>query len=560
MILPALALLAAVQTSSSDTGIAIIPRPVSIVRAAGQFRLADATVISVTSATRDVGDQLVRALAPATGYHFVVLAGAPRDVAGPQIFLSIDTSLAAHGPEAYRLIVAPGLVTITGASPAGVFYGVQSFRQLLPPQIFRRAKVDGVVWSAPALTIDDWPRFPWRGMELDVVRHFMPKEFVLKFIDLLALHKMNRFHWHLTDDQGWRIEIKKYPRLTSVGGWRAQTLIGPEPDDTAQAKYDGVRHGGFYTQDDIREVVAYAAARFITVIPEIEMPGHSQAAVFAYPQLGNTHDSIKVKEDWGVSAYILNPSDSTIHFMEDVLTEVMGLFPGKWIHTGGDEAVKTQWQASPLAQARIKALGLKNEDALQGWFTAQIDSFLAAHGRTLIGWDEILEGGLSPNAVVMSWRGVDGGIAAAQAGHDVVMAPGKYTYFDHYQSADREHEPLAIGGFLPLDSAYAYDPVPAVLTPVQARHILGAQGQLWSEYFPNTKQVEYMAFPRLAALAEAVWTAPAQKSYADFLGRMPAELARLDVLDVAYRPLNPPGDAVSPSPARVGPKGRPRGR
>jgi hexosaminidase len=355
---------------------------------------------------------------------------------------------------------------------------------------------------------------------------------------------MNVFHWHLTDDQGWRIEIKKYPRLTEVGAWRDRTLVGRPQRDSAADVFDNKRHGGFYTQDDVREIVAYAAERFVTVVPEIEMPGHSQAAIAAYPSLGNLGDTVKPWTMWGVSPYILNPSDSTIAFMEDVLTEVMALFPGPYIHVGGDEAIKPQWKTSPRAQARIRELGLKDENELQSWFIKQMDSFLTTHGRRLVGWDEILDGGLAPNAVVMSWRGTAGGIAASRAGHDVVMTPGSHTYFDRYQSANQDSEPLAIGGFLPIDTVYSYEPVPAELEPQFASHILGAQGQVWTEYIEGPKNVEYMAYPRMSALSEVLWTSRERRDFADFSARLPAHLARLDALDVNYRR----GDSPSIAP------------
>jgi hexosaminidase len=392
--------------------------------------------------------------------------------------------------------------------------------------------------------IVDRPRFAWRGAHLDVGRHFMPKEFVKKYIDLLALHKLNRFHWHLTDDQGWRLEIKKYPRLTTVGGWRRQTIVGIQRSyrDTSQWVFDGRPHGGSYTQDDAREIVAYAQARFITVVPEIEMPGHAQAAIAAYPWLGNTGQQVEVLTYFGVNPNILNPSDSAIRFMQDVLTEVLAIFPSHWIHTGGDEAPKDQWKTSPVAQARIKELGLGNENELQSWMTAQMSQWLATRGRALIGWDEILEGGtegLAANAVVMSWRGIEGGVAAAQAGHDVVMTPTSNTYFDYYQSQD-SNEPPAIGGFLPLDTVYAYEPIPPALDSAQARHVLGTQGQIWTEYQRTPKNVEYMVFPRLIALAEVAWTPKEQKDFADFTARLAKHLSRLRVLDVNYRGL--PGE------------------
>lgn len=520
-----------------DSALAVVPRPAQVTRHAGVFRLTAATVIVTDRATRAEGELLSNCLFPATGLRLAVRATAP---AGARIIsIQLDRSLARLGDEGYRLEVMPSHAAIRSYAPAGAFYAVETLRQLLPPEIFRQAPVENVEWSVPAVVIEDAPRFPWRGALLDVARHFMPKEFVKKLIDLLALHKLNRLQLHLTDDQGWRIEIRQYPRLTEVGAWRRQTIIGRPDPDSSNWRFDGRPHGGFYTQDDIRELVGYARARFVTLVPEIEMPGHSQAAIAAYPELGNTGDSLPVGTVWGISENILNPGDATIRFDQNVLTEVMALFPGRWVHVGGDEAVKTQWKGSPLAQARIRELGLKDEDQLQSYFIRRMDEFLTAHGRTLIGWDEILEGGLARNAVVMSWRGVDGGIDAARAGHDVVMAPEAYTYFDHYQSADTAAEPLAIGGFLPLDTAYAFEPIPAALTPDEARHVLGAQGQLWAEYIPDPKHAEYMAFPRLCALAEVLWTPQSERDYGDFLGRLATHLRRLAILDVNYRPLGP---------------------
>jgi hexosaminidase len=517
-----------------DSGVAIIPRPASLTRQPGAFTLNARTVIAVDRRTRDLGQQLADYLAPATGFRLSVREGR---AGGNAIVLRLARSPDSPGEEGYRLVVTPRLITISAVAPAGVFWGIQSLRQLLPPDIFREAPVTEVAWTAPAVTIADAPRFSWRGAHLDVARHFMPKEFVKKYLDLLALHKLNRFHWHLTEDQGWRLAVTRYPRLTDIGAWRRRTVIGHPGDDSTRDQYDGRRHGGFYTQADVREIVAYAAARFITIVPEIEMPGHSQAAIAAYPALGNTGLPLDVWDSWGVSENILNPSDSTIAFYQRVLEEVMGLFPGPWVHIGGDEATKAQWRQSPLAQARIRELGLRDESELQSWFIRQMDTFLTSRGRRLIGWDEILEGGLAPNATVMSWRGTTGGIAAARAGHDVVMTPGSHTYFDHYQSLDRASEPLAIGGFLPLDTVYAYEPVPPDLNPDEARHVLGAQAQLWTEYIPDPKQAEYMAFPRLCALAEVVWTPRALRDYADFRARLSTHLRRLAILDVNYRPL-----------------------
>ena len=521
-------------SAQAASEISIIPRPAVMQVGRGSFVIDARTTIWADRADSAVARRFARTIAPPTGLDLAVNVGASHR--GNRIMFrrasGRDVTLGAEG---YRLDVAPNAVTITSSTPAGAFYATQTIRQLLPPGIFREANVSNTAWSMPAVHIEDRPRFQWRGGHLDVSRHFMPKEFVKKYIDLLALHKMNTFHWHLTDDQGWRLQIKKYPRLTEVGAWRSQTLVGKPQLDTMANLYDKKRHGGFYTQDDVREIVAYAADRFVRVVPEIEMPGHSQAAIAAYPDLGNFGDTIPVWTMWGVTPHILNPSDTTIAFMKDVLTEVMALFPSQFIHTGGDEAPKTEWKASSRAQLRMKDLGLVNEDQLQSWFTTQIDAFLTAHGRRLVGWDEILVGGLAPNAVVMSWRGTAGGLAAARAGHDVVMTPGSDTYFNYYQSLDRASEPFAIGGFLPLDSVYSYEPVPAELEPQFVSHILGAQGQVWTEYIEGPKDVEYMAFPRMCALAEVLWTPRDRRDFADFEARLPAHLRRLDALDVNYR-------------------------
>jgi len=521
-----------------DTALSVIPRPVHMARNAASFVLTPGTAIITDRATYDIGIQLADWLQPATGYRLAVVGAA--GTGGKVISLRLDPALARLGEEGYRLTVTRNRITIRAYRPAGAFYAVQTLRQLLPPDIFREAPVAGGAWTVPGVEIEDMPRFPWRGAHLDVSRSFMPKEFVKKYIDLLALHKLNRFHWHLTDDQGWRIEIKKYPRLTSVGAWRRQTLVGIQRSyaDTTQWVFDGRPHGGFYTQDDIREVVAYATARFVSVVPEIEMPGHAQAAIAAYAELGNTGQPLEVLMRFGVNPNIFNAEDATIRFLQDVLTEVIALFPGKYIHIGGDEAIKDQWQASPRIQARIRELGLKDEHELQSWFIRQMDAFLTARGRALVGWDEILEGGLAPNATVMSWRGMEGGIAAALAGHDVVMTPTSHTYFDYYQSQDTMNEPPAIGGFLPLDTVYAFEPVPAALTAEQAAHILGTQGQIWTEYQRHPKNVEYMVFPRLLALAEVAWTPRELKNFNAFEARLARHFERLSALDVNYRPIS----------------------
>ena len=530
-----LALSAQKVTLHTESDYSIIPRPVVLTPHAGHFELLRRTVIHAPAKFNAVAHRFARDVADATTFDLSVQQAA---TASTGIVLRVDPKLA---PEAYHLDVNANAVVIRASDAAGAFYALETFKQLLPPDIYRSAPLKNTHWTTPSVHIEDAPRFGWRGMHLDVARHFMPKEFVKKYIDLLARHKMNRFHWHLTEDQGWRIEIEKYPRLTEIGSCRDQTLVGSYVADPAKRVFDGIKHCGFYTQNDIREVVAYAAERFITIIPEIEMPGHAQAAIAAYPDLGVRRDTtVSVLGVWGVSEYILNADASTVSFMQDVLGEVLTLFPGQFIHIGGDEAVKTQWKASPQIQARIKELGVKDENGLQSWFIRQMDNYLTSHGRRLVGWDEILEGGLAENATVMSWRGTAGGIDAALAGHDVVMAPNSYTYFDHLQSRDRKTEPLSIGGFLPLDTVYAFEPVPAALNATEAKHILGAQAQVWTEYIPDPKHVEYMLFPRMAALAEAVWTPNSRRSYSNFMQRLQPHLARLQAMDVNYRPLDKP--------------------
>ena len=528
-----LGLAAALVLAPQDSSVAVIPRPVSAVIHDGvaPFRLTPRTVIVAPPAQQSLAWRLEEYLAPATGWHLAIRSA---QATGPTIALQLLRGRDTIGSEGYRLEVTTRHITISAYHDAGLFYGIQTLRQLLPPEIMRSAPADSVAWTVPAVSIIDYPRFSWRGAHLDAGRHFMPLSFVKRFVDLMALHKLNRFHWHLTEDQGWRLQILRYPKLTGVGSCRSGTVIGHEAGDTTKDRYDTIPHCGFYTQDDVREVVAYAAARFITVVPEIEMPGHSQAAVAAYPELGVTGRQVQVWRSFGVSPYILNPSDSTIAFYQNVLTEVMGLFPGPWIHVGGDEAVKGQWDSSATVQQQRQALGLQTMDQLQAWFIGRMDAFLAAHGRRLIGWDEILEGGLSPNATVMSWRGTAGGIAAARAGHDVVMTPSSATYLDYYQTRDTATELPRIGGYLPLERVYAYEPVPDSLTPDQAHHILGTQGQLWSEYLATPRDVEWQAFPRLAALAEVAWSPKVARDFADFQRRLAALERRLDVLDVNY--------------------------
>jgi len=450
------------------------------------------------------------------------------------VVLEIETSTEL-GAEGYRLVTNKEWVVIEAHTAAGLFYGVQTLRQLLPAAVFSKEVVKDTEWRVPGVRIEDKPRFGWRGLLVDPARHFFPKETIMKMMDVMALHKMNRLQLHLTDDQGWRIEIKKYPKLTEVGAWRKETLVGHLTGKEEQ--YDGTPHGGFYSQDDIRELVAYGAARHITLVPEIEMPGHAQAAIAAYPELGNVSEPLPVLTKWGVNPNIFNPAESTILFLQDVLAEVVELFPGEYVHIGGDEAVKEQWESSEAVQKRMQELGVKDETAMQAYFIARMNTFLKEKGKKLIGWDEILDGGLGKDATVMAWRSVEKGLEAARAGNDVIMAPTKYTYLDYYQGKVKD-EPLAIGGFLPLKKVYEFNPMLEELSLEETAHVLGTQGQLWSEYIPTPEHLEYMAFPRACALAEVAWTPQEQRNYDDFLERLKTDLVRLDALGVNYRPLN----------------------
>ncbi len=449
-----------------------------------------------------------------------------------QLRLSVDTA-AGLGPEGYRLAIHEGEALIVGHDSAGVFYGAQTLRQLLPAAAYRRAPLGSAAWVLPSVRITDRPRFGWRGCMLDVARHFMPKHDILRFIDLLAMHKLNVLHLHLTDDQGWRVEIKRYPRLTEAGAWRRESQVGAAQPPV----FDGRPHGGFYTQDDLREIVAYAAARHITVVPEIDVPGHSQAAIAAYPELGEG-DPVEVGREWGIIETVLNVSDTTLEFYRNVFDEVLEVFPSRYICVGGDECPKKQWRTSETAQRRIREEGLADEDELQSWFIRQFDGYLTERGRRLLGWDEILQGGLAPGATVVSWRGTEGGIAAARAGHDVVMCPTATSYLDYRQSAADE-EPIPVGTVLSLADVYAADPVPPELAKKGAERILGAQVNVWTEHMDTPRTVDFMVFPRLAAFAEVVWSSR-QRDYGDFLPRLTDHLARLDAAGVEYRPLDGP--------------------
>jgi hexosaminidase len=430
--------------------------------------------------------------------------------------------------EGYQLTVNKKNIIIRAKTGKGIFYGLQSLFQLLPPSIEAKSEGSSAVFSVPGIEITDQPRYPYRGMHLDVCRHIFPVETIKTYLDIMAMYKMNTFHWHLTDDQGWRIEIKQYPELTKIGAIRKGTQVGRSNEN------DGVPYGGFYTQDQIRDVVAYAASKYITVIPEIEMPGHAVAALTAYPQLSCTGGPFEVRTQWGVADDIFCAGNEDIYtFVENVLTEVMQLFPSEFIHIGGDEAPKTRWEKCPKCQAKMKQEGLKNEMELQSYFVKRIERFLNSKGRRLIGWDEILEGGLAPEATVMSWRGIQGGIDAAMQSHDVIMTPTDYCYFDYYQ-ADPATEPPAIGGYVTLKSVYNYEPTPPVLDAKHAKHILGAQGNLWTEYIATPDYLMYMAFPRGIALAEVNWSQKADRNWDDFLRRMQDQFTRLDNMGINY--------------------------
>lgn len=434
-------------------------------------------------------------------------------------------------PESYRLVVTRDGIDLAAADHAGLLYGLQTLSQLMPPDSETGGTAPLIL---PATEIEDAPRFAYRGMHLDVARHFFPPEFIKHYIDLLARYKINRFHWHLTEDQGWRIEIDRYPLLTEISAYRDQTQIGHGRDEF---NGDGIRYGGFYTKEEIRDIVAYAEARHVTIIPEIEMPGHAQAALAAYPELACTEGPFEVAMTWGVFEDIYCPYEETFEFLENVLAEVIELFPGEYIHIGGDEAPKARWEESPYVRDLMVREGFNDVEQVQGFFIRRIESFLNENGKRLIGWDEILEGGLPPNATVMSWRGTIGGIEASRRGHDVVMTPYSHLYFDYYQSEDQDAEPFAIGGFLPLDTVYSYEPVPSQLRDRDKERIIGAQANVWTEYMKTPEHVEYMLMPRMLALAEIVWSPAEAKDFQNFLKRIEWHLARLDALGVNYRPL-----------------------
>ena len=497
----------------------LIPLPARLDLASGEFQVDAHTPIVVAGrdrATRRTADWLAGQLARIRGLHLSVRQGGADSRA---IVLALDPHAAVDHREGYALDVTPDGIRVSARDDAGLFYGAVTVLQLLSPDAHRGAV------RVRALHIRDQPRFVWRGLMLDSARHMQSVAEIELLLEQMAQHKLNMFHWHLTDDQGWRIQIKRYPALTRIGAWRT-------PPD---AGHDGEpkRYGGFYTQAQIRRIVAYAAARYIIVVPEIDMPGHAQAAVASYPQLGVTGKRPKVSVDWGVNPYLYNVDDATFTFIDHVLDEVMALFPSKYIHLGGDEAIKDQWQASPAVQAKMHALGLKDENALQGWFINRVGRYVEAHGRRLVGWDDILDGGVPADATVMSWRGSKGAIKAAQLGHDVVLSPAPTLYFDQLQS-DQDDE---IAGRMPVQSlstVYAFEPVPKELDAAQAAHVLGAQANVWTEHMPSMRHVEHAVFPRLDALSEVDWSPAAARDWNSFASRLPAQFARYRAQHIGY--------------------------
>lgn len=501
----------------------IIPKPLDVnSKGDASFLLKDGVAVIYPENNQKMQDNaefLVDYVEKQTGVKLTSHAGMPVDGA---ICLTLD--LSDDNAEAYKLIVNDKRVCISGASEAGVFYGIQTLRKSLPV-------AQDINVNLSAVEIYDKPRFAYRGAMLDVARHFYTVDEVKTFIDMLALHNINRFHWHLTDDQGWRIEIKKYPKLMSVASERKETVVGR----WYSGIYDGKPYGGYYTQDELRDVIDYAAKRHITIIPEVDLPGHMQAALTAYPELGCTGGPYEVRTIWGVSQDVLCVgNDFTLQFVKDVLSEVADIFPSEYIHIGGDECPKVRWEKCPKCQERIKSLGLKSdakhtkEQRLQSYMIQEAAKYLKEKGKRIIGWTEILEGGLVPDATLMSWIGESGGIEAAHQHHDVIMTPNTYLYFDYYQSKKVEDEPLAIGGYLPIEKTYNYEPMPKELTEEEQQYIKGVQANLWTEYIPVFSQVQYMVLPRLGAAAEVQWTDPSKKDYKDFLRRVPHLVAVYD--------------------------------
>lgn len=523
---------------------AIVPQPLSVTSTGGEgAELSSPLLVTHTAddAFAATAAHFRRVVAEATGWDVrTAVAGAESRDATSVLELSrgevegLGDAPGERAAEGYRLRIGDGGVAITAPSAAGAFYGLQTLRQLLPPETLRRAPIgrDRTLTLSP-LEITDCPRFGWRGVHLDVCRHYMPKSFILKLIELISFHKCNSLHLHLTDDQGWRVPIAAHPRLVEVGAWRRESAAG----HAREGRFDGLPHGGFYSRADLEEIVAFAAERHVTALPEVEMPGHVVAALAAYPRLGNGDGPYEVLTEWGISDHVFNLEEETLRFCFDVLDEVTDIFPSRYVHIGGDECPTTEWKENARAAELMRENGFTDERQLQGWFTARVAAHLASLGRSAVGWDEMVESGAPPGAVVMSWRGEGGGVAATEAGHDVVMAPEPWLYFDWAQS-DSPLEPLTIRGTTPLEKVYGYDPVQSV-APALRGHVLGAQCQLWTEYVTTPERAEYQYFPRLCALAEVLWSAP-EREFSEFEGRLVSHLERLDAIGVNYRPLAGP--------------------
>jgi hexosaminidase len=522
---------------------AIIPLPQKLEWGAGDFKIGPGTRIMTDPAARGTSQYLADRLRRSTGYDLSVgervdpltVNGAALLMGGNKgnIVLTSNGAKAELGAEGYELTVSPRSVIIRAPGTAGLFYGVQSLLQLLPPEVFASKPVAGVNWKVPCVQIEDYPRFKWRGLMLDVARHFFSKDEVKQLLDEMALHKINTLHLHLVDDQGWRIEIKRYPRLTEVGAWRKDSGFGLDPKSSTSYGPDG-RYGGYFSHADIRELVAYAAKRHITIVPEIEMPGHSSAALAAFPNLSCSGGPYTPNAEGGIFAGVYCAgNDAAFEFVQNVLAEVIQLFPSQYIHIGGDEVPKDNWKKCPKCQARMKQEGLKTEHELQSYFVRRIEKYINSQGRNLIGWSEIREGGLAQNAAVMDWIG--GAVEAASAGHDVVMSPTAYCYLDYYQSTNHATEPKAIGGYLPLSKVYSFEPMPEKLAPQYRSHILGGQGNLWTEYVPNFRHAQYMIFPRLCAIAEVTWSPQTARNWEDFNRRLETQFQRFDQLGVNGR-------------------------
>ena len=500
----------------------IIPVPTELIITKGVFILSSDTKLTYDDSLKSVADFFKSYIENGSNIQL-------NTSSKNSIHFKIDASIS--NDEGYQLKIAADKILISAKSQKGAFYAFQSLRQLLPVDFEKSNTANESQIAIQCLEIKDAPQFEYRGMHLDVGRHFFSVDFIKKYINLMAMLKMNTFHWHLTEDQGWRIEIKKYPKLQEIAAYRNETLIGHNNDQPQI--FDGKKYGGFYTQEEVKDIVKYASERQITVIPEIEMPGHSQAAIAAYPELGCTGKQIDAATKWGIFEDIYCTKESTFKFLEDVIDEVVELFPGKYIHIGGDEAPKKRWEKCAHCQELIKTAGLKDEHGLQSYFITRMEKYINSKGKQIIGWDEILEGGLAPNATVMSWRGTNGAVAAAKEKHHVILIPGSHCYFDHYQS-DNENEPLAISGFLPLEKVYSFNPIPEELTKEEAKYVLGAQGNVWTEYITTPEQVEYMVFPRAIALAEVVWSTKENRNYKNFVNRLVHFNKKLDAMNVNY--------------------------